>query len=315
MNTNQTFLYRAATSIGLPISSLSRIALTAPHRYKVFFIPKRSGRGLRRIGQPAKEVKLIQRWLLENELTFLPIHAAATAYVAGSSIRENARRHLHNRFLLKADFSNFFPSIKRHDVTRHLVRHAPDRYTDGELELIGRILCWYPDKLGSLELCVGAPSSPFISNSIMFEFDSAVSQYCCANEITYTRYADDLAFSTNKLNCLTEVPNVLRSHLGRMDSPRLVLNEAKTVFTSKKFNRSVTGVVLASQGYLSLGRDRKRKISAMIHRYTMKRLSEDEIAELRGLVAFARDVEPAFVGRLASKYSQEVLTAIQRFQA
>jgi len=314
MNTSLPFLYRAAFSLGLPISSLLRIALSAPHRYKVFYIPKRSGRGLRRIGQPAKEVKLIQRWLLEHELTFLPIHAAATAYVEGSSIRENASRHLSNRFLLKTDFSNFFPSIKRSDIVHHLVRHGPERYSDSELELIGRILCWYPEKKAdTLELCVGAPSSPFISNSIMFDFDNAVSEYCGYKEIIYTRYADDLAFSTNRSNCLTEVPNFLRSLLVRTESPRLILNEEKTVFTSKKFKRSITGVVLASQGYLSLGRDRKRSISAMVHRYTIKRLTEEEIAELKGLIAFAHDIEPDFVARLARKYSQEVMTAIQRF--
>jgi len=99
----------------LSISPLDviRISRSAPHRYKVYDIPKRSGAGVRIIAQPSRELKAIQRSLIENVLCQLPIHDSSTAYSKGCSILNNAGQHVHNSYLLKMDFSDFFPSTKK----------------------------------------------------------------------------------------------------------------------------------------------------------------------------------------------------------
>jgi RNA-directed DNA polymerase len=90
----------------LPIQ-LEQIIRTAPLRYKVFEIPKRDG-SPRIVAQPAREVKAIQRWLVKDLSTILPVHSAATAYQKGTSIKINADRHARSNFILKMDFKNFF---------------------------------------------------------------------------------------------------------------------------------------------------------------------------------------------------------------
>ncbi|HCN8126267.1 TPA: RNA-directed DNA polymerase, partial [Escherichia coli] len=57
-------------------------------------------------------------------------------------------------------------------------------------------------KNGALVLSVGAPSSPFISNIVMSSFDEEISSFCKENKISYSRYADDLTFSTNERDVL-----------------------------------------------------------------------------------------------------------------
>jgi len=57
---------------------LIHLIQSAPHRYKVYQIPKKSGAGMRTIAQPAKEVKILQYWVIENYFSLLPIHKAAT---------------------------------------------------------------------------------------------------------------------------------------------------------------------------------------------------------------------------------------------
>src|SRR6266850_6670962 len=91
---------------------LLRLIRSAPRRYKVYQIPKRAPGQFRTIAQPAREVKRLQYWVMQYLLDGFAVHPAATAYRRGQNIADNARQHVHSRFLLKLDFVDFFPSIK-----------------------------------------------------------------------------------------------------------------------------------------------------------------------------------------------------------
>ena len=93
---------------GLPRGMLDSLVASAPYRYKVYTVSKKTGRGLRTIAQPAKEVKFLQRIILDRVIVGLPVHTAAFAYRKKHNIRMNAEIHAHNNFLLKMDFKQFF---------------------------------------------------------------------------------------------------------------------------------------------------------------------------------------------------------------
>ena len=97
-----------------PFSDHELIVLvaTAASRYKIHHIKKRGGRGSREIAQPTKEVKFLQRLVVSEELKRMPVHDAAVAYRSGRSILDHAQSHAAARYLLKLDFTNFFPSLK-----------------------------------------------------------------------------------------------------------------------------------------------------------------------------------------------------------
>lgn len=295
-------IQRIMEDFGLSEGETLTLVRSAPYRYKVYQIPKRQAGKFRTIAQPAREVKTLQRWLVSKALADLPVHNCAMAYRKGRGIKHNVLPHVSNRYLLKMDFRDFFPSIKARDLTAHIQRHLARRFTPEECELIGRIALWKPKGNSELILSIGGPSSPFISNSIIFDFDELVFEYCRGKDVTYTRYADDLAFSTNLPNVLVEVEGFVSSVCKQLDYPDLSINREKTVFASKKHRRKLTGLILSNQERVSLGRDRKRIIRAMVHRFVQGNSTPDELDKLRGLVAFSLDVEPHFVNRLRNKY-------------
>ncbi|HBA65354.1 MAG TPA: hypothetical protein DCZ48_04105 [Methylococcaceae bacterium] len=153
-------------------------------------------------------------------------------------------------------------------------------------------------------LSIGAPISPAISNTVLFDLDSALIEYCTKNEITYTRYADDLALSTNQPNILNDALTYVVTLCHSLKSPRLTLNDDKTVFTSKKHHRQLTGLVLSNSGTASIGREKKRMIRAMAHHYKQGILSPEDHAKLRGWLAFMMSIDSDFVKTIENMIGQ-----------
>ena len=299
-----------ADEIGLPASLVSAIVATAPHRYKVYEVDKKSGQGKRTIAQPAKEVKLIQRFVVTEVINDLPVHDAASAYRKERGIRHNAEAHINNKFLLKMDFEDFFPSLRPNHLLQHIEKYLPNKFQQKDLEVICRVCFWKPREREGLRLSIGGPSSPFISNTLMYDFDSQITDIVPSKGVAYTRYADDLTFSTNQPDVLKDIERVVQKAVKTLRYPKVSINGAKTIHTSKKHHRKVTGLVLSSQGKVSLGRERKRQISAMVHHAIAGDLNVEEKARLKGLLAFSHDVEPAFVTRLKKKYGNKEMTKL-----
>ncbi len=297
MHSHSDLIRCIASDLAMLPSHVESIVKTAPLRYKIFEIPKKSG-GKREVAQPAREVKAIQRWVMNKFANVLPVHNLATAYQKGSSIGKNAAHHANSRFMLKLDFTNFFPSIVRSDIEEHLTRHCSEQLDPSARRLVAHVCCWARKRQPPLRLCIGAPSSPMISNSNMFEFDSRLASIAGGDGVIYTRYADDITLSCRDRGAIDRYKDVVTSLLAELAYPRLTINESKTVYASRAGKRIVTGLVLTPDGNVSIGRDRKRLIRAMYYRSLTQQLSDNEAQALAGLISFADSVEPGFSQRL-----------------
>ena len=102
---------KIAKETGLNEEYLKKLVRSASHRYMVYCLRKKSG-GLREIAHPATELKLLQRWLVKNLFSRLNVHHAVYSYRERIGIRDLAKKHYKNKYLLRIDFANFFPSIK-----------------------------------------------------------------------------------------------------------------------------------------------------------------------------------------------------------
>lgn len=288
-----------STRLALPVPFLRKLASTASHRYKEYPIKKKTG-GERIIHHPARELKVVQNWLLRNVLVKLPVHDRATAYVKGSSIRRNAEMHVANNYIRRVDFQEFFPSLTGSDVIAVLRANqrevAKEELSGQDIDFIRHIVCRHD------RLTIGAPTSPHLSNAIMFEFDKTWSQRAQALEVTYTRYADDLYFSTNQPNVLQGMLNGLQQSLNRGGVPTLKINDHKTAFSSRKRRRLAAGLVLTSDRKISIGRHKKRLLKSLVNKLKHKQLQPEQLAHLRGWIAYLRSVEPIFVLALQRKY-------------
>jgi len=295
-------------------NELFKYIKSAPHRYKKYTIPKRNGNGTRDIAQPSKELKFIQKKALQDLEVFkyLPIHESAMAYRKNISIKNNADAHKNSSYLLKMDFANFFPSIKPIDLIKHIEKQAQEVNLSAEdKQIISSLFFYRKRRTAPLILSIGAPSSPFISNTLMYDFDMRINAYCLDLDITYTRYADDLAFSTNTKNILFDVPDFIQNNINEFQSPRLFINRNKTTFLSKNCNRHITGLVISNDGTTSIGRKKKRVIKSMIYNYSKGQLSPREESYLRGYLSYCRGVDNNFLNTLQEKYGESYLNLIR----
>lgn len=297
-------------TLGLSVVELISFAKTCPWRYKVYEIKKRNG-GKRTIAQPSRQLKMLQRFVQKEFLWKLPVHKTAVAYRKKVGIGSNAGFHASNPFILKMDFSNFFPSIIPFDLLNHYeIKTQSKLHRDDEILLTGIFFC-RNRTTGRKELSIGAPSSPFISNTIMHDFDVKISEYASSQGVLYTRYADDLTFSCSAKNQLQDIHRHVLETCKSVKYPRLTVNAKKTLYLSKRGRREITGLIVTNDGTVSLGRDKKRLIKSLVHRFIMGQLESDKVNFLKGYLSFANDVEPSFIASLEKKYGEIVLNKIR----
>ncbi|MCF7504769.1 MULTISPECIES: retron St85 family RNA-directed DNA polymerase [Vibrio] len=287
-------------------------AASSPYRYKVYSIAKRNSEERRIIAHPSKELKFIQRIIVDQLAGQLPIHNTAKAYMKGLSIKDNARPHAKYKYLLKMDLKNFFPSIKPSLFFKECRLHGVE-LSELDIDLLEGFLFWKRKRATHLVLSIGAPSSPLVSNFILYRFDEAISRYCKSLGINYTRYADDLTFSTNEKDVLLKFPAKVRKTLNYLYDGQIKINLRKTVLSSKAHNRHVTGITLSNEGKLSVGRETKRTLSASIHRFTQQKLSDDDILKLKGNLAHTVFIEPDFLDRMIKKYGRNAIYELKHY--
>ena len=295
---------------GLREPEVWRVLLTAPVRYKHYTIPKRN-KEPRSIAQPARELKLLQRIFVDLVLSKLPVHSSATAYRKGMSTRSNAAPHAGHGPIIKMDLTNFFPSIRKVDWVRYCQRHGCIEGME-EINLSANLLFHKQPGSSVLRLAIGAPSSPILSNILMFDFDQLISERVSEDHVVYTRYADDMTFSARRTGFLVNVPSVVSRTLRGMRHPRLKINNEKTTYITPKYGRSVTGLTLANDGRVTVGRDFKRQLRAAIHKASLSLMTSEQLRSLAGNLAYAKSAEPEFFNSLVIKYGEEVIKNIQR---
>lgn len=166
------------------IKMLYTISNRAESNYKVFNIKKRSGK-LRRICEPNYNLKKIQRNILNNILYKIPVSGYAKAYIKEINLSNNAIPHINKKMILKLDIKDFFNNISFMDVYNCCFKNYPKN-----VGMLLTYLCTYYEALPQ-----GAPTSAYISNIVMKNFDEEIGEYCTNLNIDYTRYSDDMTFS------------------------------------------------------------------------------------------------------------------------
>ena len=296
---------------GLSRSQLRQLSTTASKRYKVFTIRKRDG-GAREIAQPSRALKAVQRWINKVIIYDLPVHRCATAYKRGANIRDNALRHAGTNFTLRMDFEDFFPSFSSNNVAEFFGEKNLEMgwdLSEEDLEFVVSITTRYG------YLTIGAPSSPAITNAMMHEFDDRVFVLTRQKGLVYTRYADDLFISSQEPGKLTEIYKNIMLESTKFLYASLKINKSKTAYLSRRYRRTITGMVVTPQGTVSLGRERKREIKALIHKVVTGSLPKEKIGRARGLIGFSIGADPLFYQALCRKYSEETLRDILRTSA
>lgn len=158
--------------------------------YSVSYHPKRSG-GTREVHAPHWPLRNIQRKLLLLLEELYRPSSRVMGFVKGRGIRKNATFHVGKRLILNIDLQDYFGSIHVGRIRRRLMAR-PYELTDDVATTVAK-LCTLNDRLPT-----GAPTSPIIANIISSSLDGALAFYAKQHGCFYTRYADDITFSTNR---------------------------------------------------------------------------------------------------------------------
>jgi RNA-directed DNA polymerase len=229
--------------VGYKTDYLKRAAFNSVPFYRMFEVLKRKG-GVRVIAEPLPSLKEIQLWILEHILYRVEVNRFAKAYVPKLNLKNNVSYHKNKDYVLTLDIVDFFPSIKLQHVQQIFISFG---YSVQVSNMLSK-LCTVNKSLPQ-----GAPTSPYLSNLYLRNFDQEVSSYCIANKIHYTRYADDLSFSGNfDSNALVE--EVRRN----LEILQLKLNQKKQHLMSKNQRQIVTGIVVNEK--INLPREKRKKI-------------------------------------------------------
>lgn len=227
-------VYRELSSLehdlGIPVKTLYAVSNHLSGHYRKVLLPKKDG-GYRKLSVPDEILKKIQRKITNVLLSSMPVSGYAKAYRFGSTTLKNAAPHVGKPVVLKLDILHFFDSIRYSDVKE---KAFPAEIYAGNIRILLAMLCYYKDFLPQ-----GAPSSPAITNIIMFDFDEMVGSWCKERGIAYTRYCDDMTFSGD-----FEPGEVIRFVEVELKKMGFLLNGQKTRIQRSGQQQAVTGIVV-----------------------------------------------------------------------
>ena len=214
----------------LYIKKLYSISNNIEGNYKVFKIKKSNG-SFRKIYEPNSTLKYIQRKILKNILENKKVSKYATAYQKGKSLKENAQIHIGKKIILKLDIKNYFDSISFYSIYNNCF---PIEYFPKGIGMLLTYLCTYNGYLPQ-----GAPTSAYISNLVMKDFDDELGNWCEINNISYTRYSDDMTFSGDfNPNLIIKKVKTMLFKLG------FELNKKKIHVIKQHQQQKITGIVV-----------------------------------------------------------------------
>jgi RNA-directed DNA polymerase len=282
-----TNLRDVAKLLGFQLSALSYILYVKPSsiKYKQFDIPKRSG-GTRQICAPLNDLKLLQHRLADLLQTCVEEinrtsnrldnakhqDRIAHGFKRGRSIITNARWHRNRRYVFNVDIKDFFGSINFGRVRGYFIANKNFQLASPVATVLAQIACF------KNSLPQGSPCSPIISNLIGHILDIRLAKLADWVGCTYTRYADDLTFSTNKaifpVQIATEICGTENSWQPGDELANLIekcgfaLNPTKTRMQYRDSRQEVTGLVVNSK--INVRREYRHVVRAMVHRLFTK---------------------------------------------
>lgn len=302
--------------------------------YKQFSIPKKNG-GTRNVSAPDEQLKIVQRWICSNILSKAPPHWRCFSFHKKASIIKCAREHSGAKWLVKIDIENFFDSIKETQiysvfksmgynslVSFELARlstalpESPADETNHEFSRASIESLPYKRQQGLLggRLPQGAPTSPMLSNLVFEKLDNIFQRLAEKKSFVYTRYADDLCFSSCKtslkrndcLQIIKIVSRVLRANSYQINQKKLKIIPPGTTKSVLGLNVDWNSPKLSKQ-YKKRCQFHVRGIAEFgLAEHAKYRRFESVfgmINHVYGLINYCKDVEPSFGANLETLFT------------
>jgi len=262
--------------------------------YNSFAIPKKRI-GHRLIQSPVLKLKLLQKKMnafLQSLYYEINDGLNCHGFIANKSIKTNALPHINKNFVLNLDLKNFFQSIAYKKIVKVL---SEDPFLlNPEISILIAQICCYNNFLAQ-----GSPTSPILSNIVCINLDKQLTDLSDVRNLIYSRYADDLTFSSNcsdinyMRESLLQITKVIKNE-------GFIVNEDKTRILQKTRSQVVTGLVVNNK--LSVRRGYLRNIRAILHSFKNSSSGGDAREKyLASTLHYKRDKEVSIEHSIRSK--------------
>lgn len=320
---------------GVSVDTLQRVAFRKEDAYRVFRVKKRGTPGggaapprrYRTICVPEPGLMRVQRWMAQNILNIIEPHRASFAFFPNRDLVDSANRHVEARWLVKMDVRHFFESILERQVYRVFRSLGYGALLSFQMarictrlpqpNLVRSSLQWDDDvDRGPYRphwqghLPQGAPTSPMLANLAMRDFDETIEAVAGDAGWTYTRYADDLAFSRRDLSSRSAAMHLVKRVERELAHHGLRYHRQKTVVSPPGTRKILLGVLVDSDRP-RLTRAYRNNVETHLFALTSDKIGVAAHREKRGfastigmrrhiegLIAFAHQVDPDYAAIL-----------------
>lgn len=241
-------------------------------RYTEWLVPKRNGDGFRRISSPMANLRRVQRAIAKGLSEFYRPPSCVYGFVQGRNVAMNALQHTRKRTVLSLDLEDFFPSITASRV--HGLFTKTLSFPDEVANTLTNLVCYR----GALPQ--GAPTSPVISNIICFKMDRSFLNFASNNGLTYTRYADDLIFSSTSAYLARKIFNQdkdddkgVNSYLiNTIEANGFRINKKKVHIANRGSRQMVNGIIVNQK--CNIKRTQYKELRALFHKWSKEGYSK-----------------------------------------
>ena len=279
----------------LSITEQLLYCLTYKKEYCYFqkVIPKKD-KTERILNVPNLSLKVVQKWILKEILEKIFVSEQAMAFFPHKNgLRENAERHKKNIFLLEMDITNFFGTITEQQVYTLFCNIGYNTKVAGILAN----LCTYDNYLPQ-----GAVTSPYIANLVCYHMDARINGYCSRKDIVYTRYADDLTFSSDNRMLLNKIEKFIKYIV---TDEGFTINDKKTRYLSNDVKKTVTGITINDDS-IHVDKKFKRDLRAQIY-CSIKLKDYQNNSQILGKIAYVNSIEKGFRDKII-RYITNLIT-------
>jgi len=261
---------------------------------------------------PSKTLYDFHIFLNSILLQTLTVNKCVFSYKKNSSVYDMVYLHKDNRYYFKTDIKSFFNNIDINLIKTSLVDNS-DNFPIGTKEHLSHIV----DILSyENQLPIGFVTSPTISNVILYKFDNEIEKYCENKNIIYTRYSDDLIFSTKNRGEIETLQKKIEKTLKSYYAERFQLNQSKTLYLDKTNRIQLLGLIITPDGHITVDKNKKENMKQLLYFYKNDKIKftlflekkyNGRLSKAYGMLNYINDIDKSFIGYLRKKYGNFII--------
>lgn len=264
--------------------------------------------------KPNSKLKNMHKFLNSFIFNYMEINEKVVfSYQKEKNVLGAVLQHKDNHYFFQTDIVNFFNAIQNADVKQMLSSNIEESpivdfkdYIDNILSLI----------MVDNSLPVGFATSPNISNSFLLNFDNPFQEFCQKNNLTYTRFSDDIIVSSK--DKIIGIEGIITKLLNDLFGERIKINEKKTRYIKKGQKIRLLGLDVLPNGSVTVNNRLKSEIEVFLHFYTtdqekfkdiLNERFDGKLSKISGKLNYISSIDKAYIIKLRKKYGNYVIDA------